>query len=100
MQFAFNRGRHFVHTLIAPYALLTEAFGNDGNNPRDNYKSMAQWDARTPEGDVEVYDYKIGKCYDPDGLELKDITRWNVQGPDVALDGLVRMLTEAGGVRV
>lgn len=99
MQFTFERGRHFVHTLTAPYELLKTAFGNDGDNSRDDYKSMAQWDVCTPTGDVEVYDYKIGKCYDPDGLEREQITHWHVQGPDVALDGLIRMLTEAGGVQ-
>lgn len=99
MQFTFERGRFSVHVLTAPHALLEAALGNDGDNPRDDYKSMAQWDVSTPEGDVEVYDYKIGKCYDPDGLEREQITYWHVQGPDAALDVLVRLLTEAGGVQ-
>jgi hypothetical protein len=99
MQFTFERGRSNVHTLTAPHALLEAAFGNDGDNPRDDYKSMAQWDVSTPAGEFEVYDYKIGKCYDQDGLEREQITEWQVQGPDAALDHLVRMLAEAGGVQ-
>lgn len=99
MQFTFNRGRFNVHHLTAPYALLVAAFGNDGDNLRDDYKSMAQWDLRTPDGDVEVYDYKVGKCYDSDGLEREQITEWHVQGPDAALDRLVRMLAEKGAER-
>jgi hypothetical protein len=99
VKFTFEQGRFNVHTLEAPHALLKEAFGNDGDNPRDDYKSMAQWDLSTPEGDVEVYDYKVGKCYDSNGLEREQITDWHVQGSSAAIEHMIRMLIEAGGER-
>jgi hypothetical protein len=99
MEFTFEPGRFNVSHLEAPHALLKAAFGNDGDNSRDDYKSMAQWDVETPAGAFEVYDYKVGKCYDPDGLEREQITDWHVQGPAEALEHMVRMLTEAGGVQ-
>jgi hypothetical protein len=71
-------GTHGIDQLTAPYTLLVEAFGNDGDNPRDDHKSMAQWvdDAVG----WEVYDYKVGKCYEgPSGLARQDITNWHVQ---------------------
>lgn len=71
-----------IHHIDAPYEVLVQAFGDDGTiSPRDDSKSMAEWDVETPFGEVEVYDYKIGKCYDADdGLEREDITDWHVNG--------------------
>lgn len=81
MEYTLEQGPFGVDSLTAPYALLVEAFGNDGDNPRDTYKSEAQWDQdRDGEAFWEVYDYKQGKSYNgPDGLDREQITRWHVQ---------------------
>jgi hypothetical protein len=90
MQFTYTTSNHNVSYLTAPYALLVKAFNDDGTTaPRDDYKSMAQWDVKTPHGTVEVYDYKVGKCYDSDGLEREQITEWHVQGSDEAIDQML-----------
>lgn len=101
MEFRFTEGRTNVHHLTAPYDLLVQAFGNDGTVvPRDIYKSMAEWDLLTPHGEVEVYDYKIGTCYNPHGPERHEITTWSVQGEPDAIGHMLSLLTEAGGTRL
>lgn len=100
MEFSYEDGRTNVHYLNAPYELLVKAFGNDGTIvPRDDYKSMAEWDVPTPHGEVEVYDYKVGKCYNPRGLERHEITRWHVQGTPEAIEHMLSLLHESGGER-
>jgi hypothetical protein len=94
-EYTFTKGRHNVHQLIAPYSLLVKAFGREGTvDPRDDYKQMAQWLlTSTPDGtEVEVYDYKVGKCYNPNGLERVDITDWHVQGSDVGIQYMLDLL--------
>lgn len=95
--FRIHKGAYNVHYLSAPYSLLVKAFGNDGINPRDDYKQMCQWDITAPNNThAEVYDYKVGKCYDPyAGLERKQITDWHVQGDDDAIRYLVTLLDRA-----
>lgn len=105
MEYTLDFGGIFnVYYLTAPYALLVEAFGNDGTvSVRDAYKSEAQWDSRATSGDPfwEVYDYKPGKSYNgSDGLDLEQITTWNVQADEegklvllAKLDAAVRKLT-------
>jgi hypothetical protein len=84
--YEFTRGRFNVHYLTAPYDLLVKAFGDDGTVVgRDEWKSMCQWDL----DGAEVYDYKVGKCYDSDGLEREQITEWHVQGSDEAIDQML-----------
>jgi len=95
VNYRFERGAYNVHYLHAPHDLLTRAFGNDGNNSRDDYKSMAQWIIPTSHGDVEVYDYKVGKCYDPDGLERHEITEWHIQGNDEAIKIVLDLMHKA-----
>lgn len=100
MEYTLEIGPHGVDTLTAPYALLVEAFGNDGVNPRDDYKSMCQWDNRaegySPDRSWEVYDYKVGVCYDfEDGLRREQITTWHVQAGKTGLEVLRTMLDAA-----
>lgn len=100
MEYMLEIGPHGVDTLTAPYALLVEAFGNDGINPRDDYKSMCQWDNRaedySPDRSWEVYDYKVGVCYDrEDGLRREQITEWHVQAGKTGLEVLRTMLDAA-----
>jgi hypothetical protein len=97
VNYRFEQGAYNVHYLHAPHDLLTRAFGNDGDNPRDTYKSMAQWIIDTPCGEVEVYDYKVGTCYEADGLERHEITEWHVQGHVGAIKTMLNMVNEAGG---
>src|SRR5688500_11984138 len=84
-----------VHYLHAPHALLIRTFGNDRKNSCWDYKSMAQWIIPTSHGDVEVYDYKVGKCYDPDGLERHEITEWHIQGNDEAIKIVLDLMHKA-----
>jgi hypothetical protein len=100
MEYSIDGGRYGVSLLHAPYALLVEAFGNDGINPRDNYKSMCQW--TDDAAGWEVYDYKVGTCYAQDGLVRADITEWHVQATEsgavvlrAQLDAAVARLNEA-----
>jgi hypothetical protein len=94
MTYKLAFGRYW-NTLEAPYSLLVRAFGNDGTvTPRDDYKQMCQWDVPTPYGTVEVYDYKVGRCYAPDGLEREQITLWDVDGTQQAIE-YVRSLLDA-----
>ena len=89
-------GNFNVNYLEAPYELLVKAFGDDGTtDPRDEDRQMAQWDVQTPHGEVEVYDYKVGKCYDPDGLERHEITEWHVQGDAEAIEDMLKMVRSA-----
>lgn len=101
MQYSYGDERFNANYLDAPYALLVKAFGNDGTvSPRDDYKCMATWYVPTPHGEVEVYDYKVGKCYDADGLERHEITHWHVQGEPEAIEHMLNLLHESGGERV
>lgn len=94
--YEFNPGRYNVQYLRAPYDFLVKAFGNDGTvSPRDDYKSMCEWDIQTPHGEVEVYDYKVGKCYAPDGVEREQITEWHVQGDEKAIAHMLTILDKA-----
>jgi hypothetical protein len=96
INYTYMQGISNVHHLLAPYDLLVKAFGNDGTvTPRDDYKSMAEWDIETDHGTVEVYDYKVGKCYDPDGLERHEIAEWHVQGDEKAVQVMLGLLETA-----
>jgi hypothetical protein len=93
---------HGIAYLTAPYALLVEAFGNDGINPRDMYKSMCQWESNPDSVDAglgwEVYDYKEGVCYWPKGeggLEREEITVWHVQADAKGRAELIELLDAA-----
>jgi hypothetical protein len=95
-KYAFTRGSLNVHYLTAPYDLLVAAFGNDGTvSPRDEDRSMASWDVDTPDGEVEVYDYRVGKCEHPDGLERHEITEWHVQGGEEEIAHMLSLLDAA-----
>lgn len=94
--FRIHKGAYNVHYLSAPYSLLVKAFGNDGINPRDDYKQMCQWDITAPNNThAEVYDYKVGKCYDPSGLERHEIRDWHVQGEPKAIEHMLALVERA-----
>src|SRR5258707_5800861 len=94
MEYLLQIGTHGVDYLQAPYALLLlEALGNDGVNLRDTDKSMCQW--TDVEAGWEVYDYKIGICYDPTGQAREDITEWHVQATEKGLKALIALLEAA-----
>lgn len=95
-KYTYMQGKFNVNSLDAPYDLLVKAFGDDGTvTPRDDYKSMAEWDVKTPHGTVEVYDYKVGKCYDPSGLERHEIRDWHVQGEPKAIEHMLALVERA-----
>jgi hypothetical protein len=94
MKYTYTPGNYNVNYLEAPYELLVRAFGDDGTvSPRDDYKSMCEWDIQTEYGEVVVYDYKVGKCYDRrDGLDREEITEWHVQGDENAIQAMLGLL--------
>jgi hypothetical protein len=96
MKYTYTPGNYDVNYLEAQYELLVKAFGDDGTvSPRDGYKSMCQWDVQTKYGEVVVYDYKVGKCYNTwDGLKREEITEWHLQGGEKAISEVLRMLDE------
>ena len=90
MSYTYTEGRHNVHTLTAPYALLVKAFYNDGDNSRDDSKQKCQWDITAPNGEsVEVYDYKQY------GIKRENITNWHVQGEASAIRYMLELLDKA-----
>jgi hypothetical protein len=97
-KFSYGTGKFNVSYLTAPYSLLVKALGNDGTvAERDEYKCEAQWDVATPHGIVEVYDYKIGKCYNGKrGLARHEITDWHVQGDAEAIKDMIAILSRHG----
>lgn len=97
MTVKYTPGRNNVSYIEAPYETLVAAFGNDGTvDPRDDYKCEAQWFVNVPLGEVEVYDYKVGKAYNgPEGLERHEITDWHVQGKPEAIAQVVALLNAA-----
>lgn len=80
-----RRGSDGNHgTIGATYAQLTLAFHDGTIIPRDEKVSMATWLVHTPDGDVTIYDYRLGTCYAPDGAERCEIVRWHVDGDNRA----------------
>ena len=80
---------------------LIEMFGRPGTDNHDDYKCDAQWDIEFDDGSVAtIYNWKNGLNYigkiDKDGnhgLQLTDITYWNVGGKDPkVLDRIMTML--------
>lgn len=78
IEYTFVDGPHNVFYLRAPYALLVEAFGNDGDGPRDTEKMRAWWGTGHAQLGMwwEVYDYAADQ---EDGLALEQITEWHCQ---------------------
>lgn len=78
--------RNEIELCHATFAELVAAFGDWDIAGRDDSKQMCAWDVETPHGEVEIYDYKVGRCYDhEDGLKREDITDWHVQGSPEAV---------------
>lgn len=63
--------RNRIDHITTSYEVLTEAFGPHGSG--DESKTMAQWDLKTPQGWVEIYDY-----HDPHESP-EDVEVWHVQ---------------------
>lgn len=80
--YQFTRGRFNVHYLNAPYGLLVEAFGHDGDTLRDGEKVLAQWEGPG----WEVYDYRSA-VQDPE-----DVTEWHVQGSVAGIAAMLELL--------
>ena len=85
---------------VTSFYRLIEMFGRPSDN-FDDYKSDAEWDIEFDDGLVAtIYNWKNGLNYndkiDKDGnhgLQLTDITYWNVGGKDPkVLDRLMTML--------
>lgn len=93
--YKFTQGRINVHYLNAPYGLLVKAFANDGTTAsRDELKQLCQWDVKTPDGLVEVYDYLVGEgC--GGSLQRHEINAWHVQGAPGAIQQMLGMLDAA-----
>jgi len=70
-----------VYAVNTSYDTICKIVGNDGTvEPRDDSKEMCRWIYKTPYGEIEIYDYKVGLCYDyRDGLQREEIDEWHVQ---------------------
>ena len=73
---------HLQGALVCTFADLMNAFGNPMKDGFDDYKSDAEWNVEFENGTVAtIYNYKNGKNYcGEDGLEVWEITRWNIGG--------------------
>jgi len=74
-----NAAHGVPSVLNATYAQLCRAFNDGTFAPRNVAVSMARWVVTTPDGEVEIYDDRVGTCYAPDGLERCEITTWMVR---------------------
>lgn len=63
------------------YATLVQVFGKETSDG-DGYKVDAEWELEFSDGVVAtIYNWKNGKNYcDDDGLEVSEMTEWNVGG--------------------
>jgi len=63
------------------YATLVQVFGKETSDG-DGYKVDAEWGLEFSDGVVAtIYNWKNGKNYcDDDGLEVSEMTEWNVGG--------------------
>lgn len=63
------------------YETLCRVFGKETSDG-DGYKVDVEWDLEFSDGVVAtIYNWKNGKNYcDEDGLEIDEITEWNVGG--------------------
>jgi len=68
--------------LKVDYKKLFDTFGKSHTD--DSYKIDAEWDLKFLDGTIAtIYNYKDGKNYLGDeGLELEEITDWNIGGVD------------------
>jgi hypothetical protein len=73
-------GTHLQGYLKSPYDDLLALFGDPMAG--DGYKVDAEWNVRFEDGTVAtIYNYKTGRNYlGTDGLDVEDITDWNVGG--------------------
>lgn len=86
--------------LTATYRQIAAVFGGGVIPEAQRDKSMAQWMIDTRHGSVWVHDWKVGTCYrGADGLELGQITRWEVQGHPDAIAQMMEVLTGDHRVR-
>jgi hypothetical protein len=74
------RGGSLVGTIDIPYQKLVALLGNSDDCLDD--KTDAEWNICFDGcAFYSIYNYKNGKNYDPiDGLEVEDITEWNIGG--------------------
>lgn len=82
------------------YDNLVKAYGPP-NMENDGYKTDAEWVVSTPEGVVTIYNYKTGKNYLRDeGLDVNDITEWNLGARSkAAADYVIEDLRARGAIR-
>ena len=80
---------------------MIDMFGRPGRDNHDDYKCDAQWDIEFDDGLVAtIYNWKNGLNYNDKidksgdhGLQLTDMTHWNVGGTDrKVVDRLMSML--------
>jgi hypothetical protein len=76
---------HLQGAIVCTFADLTNTFGNPLKDGFDDYKSDAEWQIQFEDGSVAtIYNYKNGKNYcGADGLEVWEITQWNIGGHEM-----------------
>lgn len=77
-----TNGTHLQGYINCSYDDLTSVLGYPLESGFDDYKSDAEWDIQFEDGMVAtIYNWKNGKNYcGEDGLNLCDMTQWNVGG--------------------
>ena len=75
-------GTHLQGYINCSYDDLTSVLGYPLESGFDDYKSDAEWDIQFDDGTVAtIYNWKNGKNYCGEhGLNLCDMTQWNVGG--------------------
>lgn len=77
-----TNGTHLQGYINCSYDDLCEAFGYPLEDGYDDYKSDAEWHIVFEDGTrATIYNWKNGKNYcGADGLNICDMTQWNVGG--------------------
>ncbi|MCK9428671.1 MAG: hypothetical protein M0R17_01500 [Candidatus Omnitrophica bacterium] len=81
-----SEGTHLIGKINTTYDVLLKVFGKPTSVPEDEQTAIWIINIEDPEDEYNtivatVYDWKIGKGYfGEDGLDLEDITEWNVGG--------------------
>lgn len=85
-------GTHLQGHINCRYDDLVRSFGKP--RPGDEYKVDAEWVIKFEDGTVAtVYNWKNGIAYcGRDGLDVEEITEWNIGGHNKKASDLVRFV--------
>lgn len=75
-------GTFGIGTITMSYEEIVSKLGKEHFGASGDDKTLAEWGLLFNDGTVAtLYNWKNGKNYDPiDGLDLEEITEWNIGG--------------------